>query len=177
MGTSDASAARKKMCGRPSQIYSGVFGPKSAQAEHPKTPPILGQVCNAGRDSSFVCDVPHSAACRPACTWNGRIFSFCCRSQSRPCSKSWCVGVSCLGSLSSPADLCVRGHAGRSWRASELRLKSFDDLHKLWFVLLKERNMLLTDRLYHKQANMAQPDPSRLRKVRHNINFNFLCMF
>ena len=58
---------------------------------------------------------------------------------------------------------------GRSWRKEELRLKSSEDLHKLWFVLLKERNMLLTMEEAYKEKFEYFPNPERLDKVEDSM--------
>ncbi|GMI65621.1 hypothetical protein like AT1G07830 [Hibiscus trionum] len=58
---------------------------------------------------------------------------------------------------------------GRSWKAPELRLKSWDDLHKLWYVLLKEKNMLMTQRQMLHAQNLRFPNPERIPKVRKSM--------
>ena len=54
---------------------------------------------------------------------------------------------------------------GRSWRAEELRLKNHDDLHKLWYVLLKEKNKLKSDFLMTKQMGQVYFGKNDLKKV------------
>lgn len=36
---------------------------------------------------------------------------------------------------------------GRAWSVEELRRKSWDDLHKLWWRCVKERNIIFTQAL------------------------------
>jgi large subunit ribosomal protein L47 len=59
--------------------------------------------------------------------------------------------------------------AGRSWKISELRNKSKEDLEKLWFVLFKERNMLLTSRNLARMMERRAAHPERLLKVRKSM--------
>jgi large subunit ribosomal protein L47 len=55
---------------------------------------------------------------------------------------------------------------GDAWPAVLLRMKSFDDLHKLWHVLLKEKNFLLTERQHSRSYRAQWKGHGRLKKVK-----------
>lgn len=59
---------------------------------------------------------------------------------------------------------------GRPWRAEELRLKNHDDLHKLWYVLLKEKNKLKSDWLVSQQLGQQFYGYSDIIKVRLSMS-------
>lgn len=58
---------------------------------------------------------------------------------------------------------------GRAWTAEELRLKSWDDLHKLWWVCAKERNIIKTQEIEFKRVQPgygAHERAERLKEVK-----------
>lgn len=57
-----------------------------------------------------------------------------------------------------------------AWSRDLLRLKSNEDLHKLWFILLKERNMLSTMQHHYESLDEPMPSPERLEKVAESMS-------
>ncbi|XP_061832137.2 large ribosomal subunit protein uL29m isoform X2 [Nerophis lumbriciformis] len=101
-------------------------------------------------------------------------------------AKSWCGNqVSLLQTRSLHTSVVRRGldeffdspenwgeskvKSGAPWTAKHLRAKSNEDLHKLWYVLLKEKNMLLTLEQESKRQRVQMPSPERIRKVERSI--------
>ena len=58
---------------------------------------------------------------------------------------------------------------GRRWSAAEMRLKSSQDMSKLWVVLMRERNMLYSSRMEHRKNKTKMKYPDRLSKVRKSM--------
>jgi len=61
--------------------------------------------------------------------------------------------------------------AGRAWTVVDLRRKNFDDLHKLWYVLYKERNLLLSLKAKYRRNGrpIAQLEDNRYIKVKRSM--------
>ncbi|KAI8620189.1 mitochondrial 39-S ribosomal protein L47 (MRP-L47)-domain-containing protein [Chytriomyces sp. MP71] len=55
---------------------------------------------------------------------------------------------------------------GRGWTCAELRTKSFDDLHRLWWICIKEQNKLLSQRDEARMFKVIFPNGQRLQQVR-----------
>jgi len=70
-----------------------------------------------------------------------------------------------------PDDGQLSIQTGRAWTAAELRRKSFEDLHKLWYVLYKERNLLLSIREKYRMAerSASQSQLNRYANVKRSM--------
>lgn len=68
------------------------------------------------------------------------------------------------GSYALPPSVGKDVHFGRAWSADELRRKSWNDLHTLWYVLLKERNILATQREEQTRSGLRLVNVSQWRQ-------------
>eukprot|EP00537_Pseudo-nitzschia_pungens_P011106 CAMPEP_0172386640 /NCGR_PEP_ID=MMETSP1061-20121228/4113_1 /TAXON_ID=37318 /ORGANISM="Pseudo-nitzschia pungens, Strain cf. pungens" /LENGTH=228 /DNA_ID=CAMNT_0013116045 /DNA_START=139 /DNA_END=825 /DNA_ORIENTATION=+ len=76
-----------------------------------------------------------------------------------------------LDAFRDPVDRSTRMEqpVGRQWSVKELRRKSYEDLHRLWYVLYKEKNMLLTERQLSRRRQLIFPQPGRFQKVQKSM--------
>lgn len=83
---------------------------------------------------------------------------------TRGLERFWAGGQ--LDPRATPDAVKSNADTGDAWPAVLLRMKSFDDLHKLWHVLLKEKNFLLTERQHAKSYKTQWAEHGRLKKVK-----------
>ncbi|EJU03232.1 MRP-L47-domain-containing protein [Dacryopinax primogenitus] len=62
---------------------------------------------------------------------------------------------------------------GRSWSAPELRRKSFLDLHTLWYVLVRERNVLHTQLEEWKKVGGKPEHFANIHKLNNRVSARF----
>lgn len=65
------------------------------------------------------------------------------------------------------------GSTGRAWEVQELREKSWEDLHCLWWVCVKERNRIATSNLERKRLKAGYGDYEALERDR-TVSISFL---
>jgi ribosomal protein L29 len=58
---------------------------------------------------------------------------------------------------------------GRAWSAEELRNKSFEDLQKLYMLMLMERNKLLAERYRSRRMGLPMKSPHRCQLIRQSM--------
>jgi large subunit ribosomal protein L47 len=57
-----------------------------------------------------------------------------------------------------PGRLVADTDTGRSWTIGELRSRDFESLHQLWWVCVKERNRLATEKIERKRLEAGYGD-------------------
>jgi large subunit ribosomal protein L47 len=89
----------------------------------------------------------------------------CCAYSSSSAARGW---AEFLDQTKGPNDVVV---TGRAWTAPDLRRKDFDDLHSLWWVLYKERNLLLSakEKVRRTQRPYTAAEEQRYTKVKRSM--------
>mmetsp|Transcript_120144 Transcript_120144/g.340020 ORF Transcript_120144/g.340020 Transcript_120144/m.340020 type:complete len:231 (+) Transcript_120144:55-747(+) len=96
--------------------------------------------------------------------WRRACAGFAARLPRRGIEEFW------VGGTRDPAlnagEKMAKAQSGDPWPAVLLRLKSFEDLHKLWYVCLKEKNFLMAEQHEARQQRIRWKHHGRLKKVK-----------